>query len=244
MPVKLYVTAMFMRQLDFICIPILFSLPSEEITFEQNLEQLNLFEAGRQLIDREERLFGRITEETETLKHQEEEEQLTKDRRALLSLVEQTLKESLKSEKIDVEVLKSAVDAVRQEEQQDERWKEGVQNQTSPVWRPSRWRQLHDSALQSVVEERMGSASIAPGQAGQSSIQREACAMGKLLKEDLLRVVDVVKSCYPAEMDVCNLYAKMYHQAFSSRLRKIAEFGLVEKDCSSLLRWVNEYYPK
>ncbi|KAM4625124.1 tumor necrosis factor alpha-induced protein 2 isoform 2-T2 [Polymixia lowei] len=212
----------------------------EVLTFEQNLDRRCLSEAGQQLIDREENLFGEITD-TEAHRRQEPERNGLVDKRlALLGLIQQTLKASLSPENENVELLTYAVKAVLQEEEQDRRWKET--HRTAPPWRPSGWRRLHDAALQSLVEERMESPPVPAGQENQSSIQLEVLGLGNQMKRDLLRVVTAVKSCYPAELDICNLYAGMYHRVFSSRLRGIAQFGLVEKDSSFLLRWVNDYY--
>ncbi|CAK6980990.1 tumor necrosis factor alpha-induced protein 2-like [Scomber scombrus] len=211
-------------------------------TFEQCLEDRRLCEASQLLIEREERLFEEIRE-AEELKHKEEEiDRLAADRRALEDLIKQILKQSLKTE-VNIEALTSAVKAIRQEEEQDQLWKQ--RGGTPPAWRPSEWEELHDSTLCSLMTERMENPSPpADSVVDRSSLQVDVCGMGKQLKQDLQWVVDVVKTCYPPEMHICNSYARWYHQFFSARLRKIAEFGLGDKDCTFLLRWVNEFYPE
>ncbi|XP_033497952.2 tumor necrosis factor alpha-induced protein 2 isoform X1 [Epinephelus lanceolatus] len=230
--------------------------PSEQIpqtvivTFEQMLEVKHLCEAGQLLIQREECLFGDIREEEEeeeeALTHHEEEvKKLATDRRALEDLVLQTLRLSLSLGEVSLEVLTSAVKAVKQEDDQDQLWTQ--RDWTPPAWRPSGWKKLHDSTLCNLVEERMDMDNpLTPpaDQVDQSTIQADIHSMGRRLKEDLLFVVDVVKSCYPPQLDICNLYGSLYHQTLSARLRKIADFGLEDKDCTFLLRWVNEYYPQ
>ncbi|XP_044231286.1 tumor necrosis factor alpha-induced protein 2-like [Thunnus albacares] len=213
------------------------------LTFEELLEANHLSEASQLLIEREERLFGEITE-AEALEHQEEEvDKFDADRKALKDLVVQTLKQSLSTE-VNVEALTSAVKAVCQEEEQDKQWKQ--RDGTPPAWRPSGWKKLHDSTLCSLVEEHMDntSSSRPADLVEKSSLQVDICSMGRQLKQDLLWVVEVVKSCYPPELNICNSYAKWYHQTFSARLKKIAEFGLDDKDCTSFLLWVNDYYPE
>ncbi|XP_035761767.1 tumor necrosis factor alpha-induced protein 2-like [Neolamprologus brichardi] len=64
------------------------------------------------------------------------------------------------------------------------------------------------------------------------------------LKKDLQWVVEEVKNCYPPEMDICNFYAREYHQTFSARLKQIADFDLDDKDFGVLLQWVKEFYPE
>lgn len=199
-----------------------------------------LFEASQLLIEREERLFGEITE-ADALKHREEEvDRLSADHRALEELVLQILKQSLSTD-VNAEAVTSAVKAVLQEEQQDQRWKQ--RGRPSPAWRPSGWKKLHDSMLYSLVEERLDNTAAAD-LVEESSLQQDVTSMGRQLKQDLQLVVKLLKSCYPPELDICNTYAKWYHQTFGARLKKIADFGLDDKDCTFLLRWVNEYYPE
>lgn len=217
--------------------------PSEILSFEETLERLLLCEASRQLIEREEHLFGEITKR-DSLKHQEEEvDKLNADRKAVEALVVETIRKSLHAGEFSVDILTSAVKAICQEEDQDRLW--AKRDQTSPAWRPCRWRKLHDSILLSLVEESLDNPSIPAAAQGQlSSFQQDLCNMGRQIKEDLQWVVNVVKCCYPPELDICNLYARMYHQTFGTRLRKVTDFALDSRDSTFLLRWVNEYYPE
>ncbi|XP_029317293.1 tumor necrosis factor alpha-induced protein 2 isoform X2 [Cottoperca gobio] len=213
------------------------------LTFEQILETKCLSEASRLLLEREERLFGEEKESEALTHHEEEVNKLAADRRVLQDLVLQTLARALNLGEDSLEVLTSAVQAVRQEEDQDRLWTQ--RKRTPPAWRPSGWMELHDSTLLSLVEERMDNPPTPPAvQVKQSAIQADVNNMGRQLKEDLLCVVHAVSSCYPTEMDICNLYAKLYHQTFSARFIKIADFELMDKDLTFLLRWVNEYYPQ
>ncbi|KAM9433409.1 tumor necrosis factor alpha-induced protein 2-like isoform 4-T6 [Salvelinus alpinus] len=221
--------------------------PLEELlTFEQNLERNCLSAAGQQLIEREERLYGQISDELvqSTTEREEEEEQFTRDHKALLSQIDLAVKSSLSPDEDSLEALKSAVKAILQEEEQDRRWLKQVGKQ--PAWRPSECRLHHNTVLQSLVEERMDNAELPPEESNKlrSSLQRDVCGKGRRLQEDLLRVVKDVKGCYPEDMDICNFYGKMYHQAFSAGMRKIEEYGLVMDDCSYLLYWVNVAYPE
>lgn len=132
--------------------------------------------------------------------------------------------------------------AIYQEDKQDGLWRQT--DRTRPGWRPNSWRELHDATLHNLVNERMDYPSTpSANQEGQSSVEAHIHSMGRQLKDDLLMVVEVVRNCYPPETDICNVYARLYHQTFSARLRKVADFGLEDKDCQFLLRWVNEYYP-
>ncbi|CAL8303600.1 unnamed protein product [Boreogadus saida] len=210
----------------------------EEASFEEHLESRRLSEAAGQLIAREEGLYGGLAQEVGGAV---QIARLAADRTVFTSQLRQALSRSFNSEAEDVKALRSAVDAIRKDEEQDRRWQGTGRN--PPDWRPGGFWALHDEALADLVEERVNGASSPGDGQGLSSIQREILEVGRQLKEDLGWVVWVVKDCYPAETDVCNLYGRLYHRAFSSRLSMIAEFGLEDEDCSVLLRWVNSHYP-
>ncbi|XP_056445778.1 tumor necrosis factor alpha-induced protein 2 [Gadus chalcogrammus] len=213
-------------------------LKSEEASFEELLEGRRLSEAAGQLIAREEGLFGGAGQEVGGAV---QIARLASDRTVFTSRLRQALSRSFSSEVEDVEVLRAAVDAIRKDEEQDRRW-QGT-GRVPPDWRPGGFWALHDEALADLVEARVNGASSPGDGQGLSSIEREILEVGRQLKEDLGWVVRVVKDCYPAEVDICNLYGRLYHRAFSSRLSMIAEFGLEDEDCRVLLRWVNSHYP-
>lgn len=217
--------------------------PTEILTFKQRLESQQFVESSQLLIEREERLFGELKEAVALKDHKEGIDKLADDYRDLEGLVLQTLKLSLTGEEISMEVLTSAVKAINQEVEQDKQWRQRAE--TRPDWRPSNWKNLHDETLRSLVEQRMENPSTSPAtKVKQSSIQEDVHSMARQLKQDLLLVVKVVKGCYPPELDICNFYARLYHQSLSTKLVEIADFGLDDKDCTFLLRWVNEYYPE
>ncbi|XP_039897388.1 tumor necrosis factor alpha-induced protein 2-like [Simochromis diagramma] len=211
----------------------------EKPTFEEYLEMQAFCEATQELIDREKHLFW---ETVEAEANKEAVEKLAADHKALEERVWQILQKSLSlSTEEEVSALTSAVKAINLEEEQDQLWRQN--SQTPPTWRPSEWKKHHDEVLQKLVNGRMDNPSSPIGDpVNQSSIEADIQSMGRQLKEDLQWVVEVVKNCYPPEMDICNFYARQYHQNFSARLKKI-DFVLDDKDCSFLLRWVKEFYP-
>uniref|UniRef100_A0AAZ1X906 Tumor necrosis factor, alpha-induced protein 2b n=1 Tax=Oreochromis aureus TaxID=47969 RepID=A0AAZ1X906_OREAU len=203
------------------------------------LEMQAFCEATQQLIDREKHLFWETAEA-----NKEAVEKLAADHKALEERIEHTVQQSLSlsSEEASVSALKSAVKAINLEEEQDQLWRQRCQ--TPPAWRPKKWKEHHDKVLHELVYSRLENPSSPTGdQVNLSSIQADIQSMGRQLKEDLQWVVEVVKNCYPPEMDICNFYARLYHQTFSARLKNIADFVLDDKDCSFLLRWVKEFYP-
>ncbi|XP_060938379.1 tumor necrosis factor alpha-induced protein 2-like [Limanda limanda] len=214
------------------------------LRFEQNLEQKRFWEASQQLIEREERLFSETPEAEGLPGHEEEVNSLAADYEALERLIVETLQQSLSlnTGEVSTETLTSAVKAVYQEDEQDQLWKQ--RDRTPPGWRASGWMELHDTTLRRLVEDHMDNPSTPPAnQVQQSSVEADVCSMGRQLLADLQLVVGVVKTCYPTHANICDFYARIFHQHTSARLKKIADFGLGEKDCTFLLRWVNEYYP-
>lgn len=187
-------------------------------------------------------MFGERNVDPALKVHEEDLAKLAEDYRELQAAVRKVLELSLSPEELTLEVLTSVVKAINLEVEQDQRWKQRAE--TPPAWRTGGWKNLHDETLRSVVERRMDNPSapaISPVKL--SSFQEDIASMARQLKVDLLLVVKSVKDCYPPEMDICNFYARLYHQTFSSRMKKVSEFGLDDKDCASVLQWVNEYYP-
>ncbi|XP_077420119.1 tumor necrosis factor alpha-induced protein 2-like [Vanacampus margaritifer] len=210
--------------------------PPAPLTFQEHLSARHLSEAGRLLLDREECLFG--DEARPEGRRQEDVDALAADRQALEEAVLRTLRSSL--DQVDAETLKSAVMFMQQEEERDRVWER--RGGMPPPWRLRDWTRVHDDTLQSLVEERMDAPRAVPS--GQPSIQADVHGMGRQLRRDLLLVTERVKPCYPSHLRICQLYAAWYHNCIGARLRRLADFGLDDQDCSFLLRWVNDYYPQ
>uniref|UniRef100_W5K2Y5 Tumor necrosis factor, alpha-induced protein 2b n=1 Tax=Astyanax mexicanus TaxID=7994 RepID=W5K2Y5_ASTMX len=212
------------------------------LTFKQNLNEKRFLVAAKQLINREERLFsvkqdGVGSNKSRVEEEEDDEERLRKDSEDLFKAVWYTVENTfeVQTEK-EKEALKQAVLVLQQEDEQDRRW-QGVGEKERPLWRPLCCRKTHGSLLQNMVERRMDEAMPDSSVGIQSSIQKEIIGKGKRLKEDLLHVAKHVRCCYP-EDNVCQLYATLYHQAFSTKLREIADFGLSDEDCEYVLQWV------
>ncbi|XP_019734279.1 tumor necrosis factor alpha-induced protein 2 isoform X1 [Hippocampus comes] len=214
--------------------------PPPALTFEQHLSALHLSEAGRLLLAREERLFvGGPDDKAPPLEVPSGDvDALAADRQTLEEAVLQTLRGSL--DQMDADALKSAVTFMQQEDECDDGWEQ--YGGMAPPWRLRGWRQLHDETLRSLVEERMDAPPTPSTE--QSSIQADVHGMGRRLRRDLLLVAERVKPCYPSHLAICQLYATWYHHCISIRLRRLADFGLDDRDCTFLLRWVNDYYPQ
>lgn len=216
------------------------------LNFEQCLKDQQFGEASQLLIERENLLCRDAASSVKGGSTEEEVAKLSADRAALEKSILQTLQQSLsptRNEEYDLpSALSSAIRAIQQEENEDTLWRQ--RGGTPPAWRPCNWRRLHDAKLQELVEKRMENHLTTPSTANQSSVTAEIKGMGLQLKEDLRVVVEVVKSCYPPQIDICSFYAAQYHEIFSTKLRSLTQFVLEDSDCTFLLRWINEYYPE
>uniref|UniRef100_A0A3B4UVR1 Tumor necrosis factor alpha-induced protein 2-like n=1 Tax=Seriola dumerili TaxID=41447 RepID=A0A3B4UVR1_SERDU len=214
--------------------------PHEVDGVEEQREEL-LEEVSRKLILREEQLF---TQDCPS----EDEDQLHKDLEDLKlhiwMAVHNTFTSPSSSEQLDV--LRSAMASVQQQEVQDRRWTETGPEDRFPAWRPLRCLSTHNTLLQNMVESRLTKAAEDESSGTNrlsSPLKREVCCLGRRVRDDLLMVARTVKDCYPANMDILNIYAALYHQRFSARLTELASSGLGMDDCSYLLFWVNHCYP-
>lgn len=219
--------------------------PEVFYTFKDYLEMQQFSDASQLLIDHENQLFPLSGEPQPLQDHDNEIEALLSQRQDLELAILKTFGLSLNRE-VTTEALTSAVAALRKENDQDIFWMQQKEAH-KPKWRPVKLRDKHDKELKSLVEDRMdfpGAQCSSSEAVKGSSLQNDVWGMGRQLKQDLETVVETVDRCYPKEMDICNFYALLFHHVFGARLRKIAEFGLDDNDCTFILRWVNEYYPE
>ncbi|XP_054616918.1 tumor necrosis factor alpha-induced protein 2a isoform X2 [Dunckerocampus dactyliophorus] len=200
-----------------------------------------LDETSRKLVTREEELFSQDPPS------EEDEDQLQRDLETLklhiLMVVNRTFNSS---SSVEPNALKSAVAAMQLQEAQDRRWA-GRPVGRVPMWRPQKCLSAHNMLLAKVVESRLAKAAEdeLSGTDGLSSpLKRQVCRMGKRVKEDLLRVSQLVQDCYGTDVDVVNVYAGLCHGCFSARLTQMTSAGLEADDSAYLLFWANCYYPQ
>ncbi|XP_059369018.1 tumor necrosis factor alpha-induced protein 2-like [Carassius carassius] len=213
--------------------------PTVELDFNGNLEQNRLAEAQQQLLEAEECLFS----SKDLTRAKDEEDKLNMDYEIFILRLRLVIQDSFSED--NQETLKSALTSILQEEAQDRRWAEVAVDQR-PVWRPTRCRQLHDTLLQIIVEQHMKNADEEENKADNlsTSLKREVFRLGKQVKKDLLRVVRNLRECYPPDFDICQMYARLYHQAFSTRLQELSRSNISLEECLYILNWIVEYYPK
>ncbi|KAB5539794.1 hypothetical protein PHYPO_G00093260 [Pangasianodon hypophthalmus] len=213
------------------------------LDFNQNLAQNHLAEASQQLLAREDHLFRPQSSDEEVICTEDEKDSLNKDYETLMFHLRMAVNESFNQE--NQERLSSAIKAICQQEEKDRHWEEAAEEKR-PCWRPLKCREIHDMLLKNVVDIRLQQEHEEENGADKlsTSVKRKVCRIGKRIQKDLLQVVRDVRQCYTPEFDICNMYAQLYHQAFSSKLMEHARTNIEFQDCIYILGWIHVYYPK
>lgn len=126
-----------------------FSADREVDSVEEQEEQEELLEVSRRLITKEEQLFA------QDCVSEEEEDQLQKDLEDLKLHIWMAVHDTFTSSQLDV--LRSAVASIQQQETQDRRWTDGPEDRR-PAWRPLKCLSTHNALLQNMVESRLWTA--------------------------------------------------------------------------------------
>lgn len=213
------------------------------LDFNQNLAQNNLAEASQQLLAREEHLFSPQSSDKEVICTDDEEDSLHKDYQNLMLRIWMAVNDSFNKE--NQETLRSAVQAIRQQEEQDRHWEQAAEEKR-PCWRQLKCREIHDKLLKEIVEVRLQQANEEENGADELStpLKREVCRTGMRIQKDLLQVARNVQQCYTSEFNICTMYVQLYHQAFSTKLTAFARTNIELQDCIYILSWIHGYYPK
>lgn len=124
-------------------------IQSEPIRAEGTEDQDQLAEVSKKLIMREEQLF------TQDFCSEEEEDQLLRDFETLRLQIWVAVHSTFSSSSLSkLDVLRSAMVSIQQQEEQDQRWKDCPGNRV-PMWRPQRCLSTHNTLLRNMVEARL-----------------------------------------------------------------------------------------
>ncbi|XP_010116754.1 PREDICTED: tumor necrosis factor alpha-induced protein 2-like, partial [Chlamydotis macqueenii] len=154
------------------------------------------------------------------------------------------LKDSILLAKTNPELLQQAVDALKEQEKEDQNYTSENPPDQNMQFRPRKWKELWMATVKESVETRMKDTSRTPRTENLSTVGQNLLHMGKTMKEDLTVVVKYIKQLYPPEFDVFSTYAELYHNYFASQAKESAESHLEDKDVYLLLSWVHNFYPK
>ncbi|KAI5090522.1 tumor necrosis factor alpha-induced protein 2 [Silurus meridionalis] len=192
-----------------------------------------LAEASQQLLERENCLFKLQSTNEDVICTEDEKECLKKDYETLMDHLKFAVHDSFNLE--NQEMLRSAIMAIVQQEERDKLWEEAAEE--SPCWRPMRCREIHNTIIKEVVEERLQQAN--EEESDMDILKRDVIKMCDIQK-DLLQVVNHVQKCY-TDFNVVHMYAQLYHQAFSEKLRKLLQCSVTIDDYKSILQQTNGF---
>ncbi|XP_031968576.1 tumor necrosis factor alpha-induced protein 2 isoform X2 [Corvus kubaryi] len=154
------------------------------------------------------------------------------------------LKDSVLLAKTNPDLLQQAVEALKEQEKEDQNYMSENPPDQNMQFRPRKWKELWMAAVKESVEARMKDTSHTLRTENLSAVGQNLLHMGKTMKEDLTVVAKSIKQLYPPEFNVFSIYAELYHNYFASQAKKNAESHLEDKDIYLLLSWVHNFYPK
>uniref|UniRef100_A0A8C8S6B8 TNF alpha induced protein 2 n=1 Tax=Pelusios castaneus TaxID=367368 RepID=A0A8C8S6B8_9SAUR len=227
--------------------------PKEEDNDVTHNEPLTVEEIKEQLED--DRFFGVIQhlialERAYSNVDGKSEEELIRDQskvdslyRILKSKVFSIIKDSISLAPNNPKLLQHAVNAIVEQEEEDEKYKSEKPSDKIMSSRPRKWKEVWMDTVKQSVAERMKEIQKTNSTETLSECAQHFLHMGRTMKEDMITVVECIKQYYPEQFNVCCTYAECYHNYFSSQLQQIAEFELENKDTYLLLTWVQNLYP-
>lgn len=109
--------------------------------------------------------------------------------------------------------------------------------------RPRKWKQKWVRVVKQSVDRRMKGQAETPSGQNSSTFAKQLEHMGKTMTSDLILVVNHLKPLYPDIFEVCDVYAKNYHDYFSAQLNAATDLELGESDALLLLVWLQSIYP-
>ncbi|RLW10101.1 hypothetical protein DV515_00001935 [Chloebia gouldiae] len=155
-----------------------------------------------------------------------------------------TLKDSVLLAKTNPDLLQQAVEALKEQEKEDQNYMSENPPDQNMQFRPRKWKELWMATVKESIEARMKDTSRTPRTENLSPVGQNLLHMGKTMKEDLTVVAKYINKLYPPEFNVFSIYAELYHNYFASQAKKNAESHLEDKDIYLLLSWVHNFYPK
>ncbi|KAF4800941.1 TNF alpha induced protein 2 [Turdus rufiventris] len=155
-----------------------------------------------------------------------------------------TLKDSVLLAKTNPDLLQQAVEALKEQEKEDQNYMSENPPDQNIQFRPRKWKELWMTTVKESVEARMKDTSRTPRTENLSAVGQNLLHMGKTMKEDLTVVAKYINKLYPPEFNVFSVYAEFYHNYFATQAKKDAESHLEDKDIYLLLSWVHNFYPK
>lgn len=229
----------------------IFSVPEIVASTQQLIEQADLLQAHRKLMELEcsrddlmyeqYRMDSRNTSDMHLISIYFEDVQGLSDE--LAKQLWMVLQRSMVTVRRDPTMLVSVVRIIEREEKIDRRMVDR-KRQTGfiPPGRPKRWKDKMFQVLEGTVSTRIEGTQAVTREADKMWLVRLLEIMRKYVLDDLIVVRNLMVQCFPPHYDTFNRFFSLYHNAVSSRVTELAAEDLEANEIVSLLTWVLNTY--
>ncbi|XP_044128500.1 tumor necrosis factor alpha-induced protein 2-like [Bufo gargarizans] len=140
--------------------------------------------------------------------------------------------------------LVQVIKAINKQEKEDSKILQNKEIAGHQRTTPRKWKEKWARCVAESVSQRISNGSAISTKNTTSCLSQRFCNLGKTFKNDLIHVIQNLGPLYPPEFNVCNLYARCYHQYFMSEIESVTEYELTEEDTYFLLCWIHNLYPQ
>ncbi|XP_049603160.1 exocyst complex component 3 [Syngnathus scovelli] len=229
----------------------IFSVPEIVEETQQLIEQAELLQAHRKLMDLESsrddlmyeqyRMDSKNTSDMHLISIYFEDVQRLSDELAKQSWM--VLQRAMVTVRRDPTMLVSVVRIIEREEKIDRRMVDR-KKQTGfiPPGRPKRWKDKMFQVLEGTVSTRIEGTQSVTREADKMWLVRLLEITRKYVLDDLIIVKNLMVQCFPPHYNTFNRFFRLYHNAVSTRVKELASEDLEANEIVSMLTWVLNTY--
>ncbi|XP_072219163.1 exocyst complex component 3 [Leuresthes tenuis] len=229
----------------------IFSVPEIVVETQQLIEQAELLQAHRKLMELEcsrddlmyeqYRMDSKNTSDMNLISIYFEDVQALSDE--LAKQLWMVLQRSMVTVRRDPTMLVSVVRIIEREEKIDRRMVDR-KKQTGfiPPGRPKRWKDKMFEVLEGTVSTRIEGTQAVTKEADKMWLVRLLEITRKYVLDDLVVVKNLMVQCFPPHYNTFNRFFSLYHNAVSTRVKELASEDLEANEIVSLLTWVLNTY--
>ncbi|KAG7279991.1 hypothetical protein CRUP_034113 [Coryphaenoides rupestris] len=229
----------------------IFSVPEIVMDTKQLIEQADLLQAHRKLMDLEfsrddlmyeqYRMDSKNTSDMNLIRIYFEDVQSLSDE--LAKQLWMVLQRSMGTVRRDPTMLVSVVRIIEREEKIDRRMLDR-KKQTSfiPPGRPKQWKETMFQVLERTVSTRIEGTQSETRESDKMWLVRLLELTRKYVLDDLIVVKNLMSQCFPPHYNTFHRFFRLYHQAVSARVQELASEDLEANEIVSLLTWVLNTY--
>ncbi|CAL8343485.1 unnamed protein product [Merluccius merluccius] len=229
----------------------IFSVPEIVMETKQLIEQADLLQAHRKLMDLESsrddlmyeqyRMDSRNTSDMSLIRIYFEDVQSLSDE--LAKQLWMVLQRSMGTVRRDPTMLVSVVRIIEREEKIDRRMLDRNKQTTFiPPGRPKQWKEKMFQMLERTVSTRIEGTQSETRESDKMWLVRLLELTRKYVLDDLIVVKNLMAQCFPPHYNTFHRFFCLYHQAVSARVQELASEDLEANEIVSLLTWVLNTY--